>query len=151
MTPAIADPLSVQHHRANRHVIGSFVAPGTRAGALEGFMVTELSRGGMSLLRVAPKPGLAEADKSDLDYRYAWLAVPLPEWSRHLCALVEVIYRRRFGPLEQLGVHFQQMSASDRELLERYLATREYLSFGAGAVDESRVRRPSLGRDADPQ
>lgn len=123
-----------QQRRASRHPIGSFVAPGTRAGALEGFMVVELSRGGMSLLRVAPKPDAVEHDKRGLDHRFSWLAVPLPERGLHLCALAEVVHRRRFGPLELLGVRFEQMSAGDRELLDEYLSEREHLSCGAAAL-----------------
>ena len=120
-----------QQRRASRHMIGSFVAPGTRAGALEGFMVVELSRGGMSLLRVARSPDLAEQDKRGLDHRFSWLAVPLPERGLHLCALAEVAHRRRFGPLELLGVRFEQMSPGDRRLLDEYLSEREQLSFGS--------------------
>jgi hypothetical protein len=125
---------SEQQRRASRHMIGSFVAPGTRAGALEGFMVVELSRGGMSLLRVACKPELAEQDKRGLDHRFSWLAVPLPERGLHLCALAEVVHRRRFGPLELLGVRFEQMSASDRRVLDEYLSEREQLSFGGAEL-----------------
>ena len=120
-----------QQRRADRHMIGSFVAPGTRAGALEGFMVVELSRGGMSLLRVARKPDQPEEDKRGLDHRFSWLAVPLPERGLHLCALAEVIHRRRFGPLELIGVRFEQMSSGDQRLLDEYLSEREQLRFGA--------------------
>jgi hypothetical protein len=120
-----------QQRRDSRHLIGSFVAPGTRAGALEGFMVVELSRDGMSLLRVARKSDMAEEDKRGLDHRFSWLAVPLPERGLHLCALAEVVHRRRFGPLEQIGVRFEQMSAGDRRLLDEYLCEREQLSFGS--------------------
>lgn len=123
-----------QQRRASRHSIGSFVAPGTRAGAMEGFMVVELSRGGMSLLRVAPRAKVDGADEGDLDRRFCWLAIPLPERGVHLCALVRVVHRRRFGPLEQLGVRFEQMSASDRERLDEYLREREHLSCGAAAL-----------------
>lgn len=120
-----------QQRRASRHMIGSFVAPGTRAGALEGFMVVELSRGGMSLLRVARNPDLPEVEKCGLDHRFSWLAVPLPERGLHLCALAEVIHRRTYGPLELLGVRFEQMSAGDRRLLDEYLTEREQLTFGS--------------------
>jgi hypothetical protein len=123
-----------QQRRASRHLIGSFVAPGTRAGALEGFMVVELSRGGMSLLRVARPATLAEEDKRGLDHRFSWLAVPLPERGLHLCALAEVVHRRRFGPLEMLGVRFEQMSTGDRRLLDEYLSEREQLSFGSAEL-----------------
>jgi hypothetical protein len=134
MTPAGLEVAPGSQRRANRHPIGSFVAPGTRAGAMEGFMVVELSRGGMSLLRVARKPeGLAD-DWRDLDQRFAWLGVPLPERGVHLCALASVVHRRRFGPLELIGVRFEQMSAKDRELLDEYLGEREQLSCGAASL-----------------
>jgi hypothetical protein len=123
-----------QQRRTSRHLIGSFVAPGTRAGALEGFMVVELSREGMSLLRVARKADMSEEDKRGLDHRFSWLAVPLPERGLHLCALAEVIHRRRFGPLEMIGVRFEQMSAGDRRLLDEYLCEREQLSFGSAEL-----------------
>jgi hypothetical protein len=116
----------------SRHVIGSFVAPGTQAGAKEGFMVVELSREGMSVLRVAPKPEpSAEPGKRGLDQRFSWLAVPLPERGAHVCVLTEVVHRKRFGPLEMIGVRFEQMSTSDRALLNEYLDERDHLSFGA--------------------
>lgn len=134
MTPAGLEVAPDSSRRANRHSIGSFVAPGTRAGAMEGFMVAELSRGGMSLLRVARKTeGLAD-DWRDLDQRFSWLAIPLPERGVHLCALARVIHRRRFGPLELIGVCFEQMSAQDRELLDEYLGEREQLSCGAASL-----------------
>ncbi|PRP97682.1 hypothetical protein ENSA5_31890 [Enhygromyxa salina] len=122
--------------RDSRHMIGSFVAPGSEAGAGEGFMVAELSREGMSLLRVASKQGEARG----LDRRFNWLAVPLPERGAQVCALTEVVHRRRFGPLEMLGVRFEQMSASDRELLHDYLDERDHLSFGARGLFGARDR-----------
>lgn len=95
-------------------------------------MVVELSREGMSVLRVAPKPGQSvEPGKHGLDQRFSWLAVPLPERGAHVCALAEVVHRRRFGPLEMIGVRFEQMAASDRALLHTYLDERDHLSFGA--------------------
>lgn len=97
-------------------------------------MVVELSRGGMSLLRVARKADTPIEDKRGLDHRFSWLAVPLPERGLHLCALAEVVHRHRFGPLEQIGVRFEQMSASDRRLLHDYLAEREHLSCGASML-----------------
>jgi hypothetical protein len=123
-----------------RHVIGRFVAPGTQAGAMEGFMVVDLSAQGMSLLRVARKSGEARRRKRGLDHRFSWLAVPLPERGTHVCALAEVVHRKRFGPLEMIGVRFEQMSADDRALLDEYLAERDRLSFGARRV---RPERPS--------
>ncbi len=125
------DTVQLEQRRASRHMIGSFVGPGTRAGAMEGFMVVELSRCGMSLLRVAPRFDGDEADKRGLDHRFGWLAVPLPERGLHLCALAEVIRRQRFGPIELVGVRFEQMSVGDCRLLDDYLAEREHLSFGA--------------------
>jgi hypothetical protein len=127
----IPETVQPEQRRASRHPMGSFVGPGTRAGAMEGFMVVELSRTGMSLLRVAPRPELAAEDKRGLDHRFGWLAIPLPERGLHLCALAEVVRRQRFGPLELVGVRFEQMSASDRRLLDEYLAEREHLSFGS--------------------
>lgn len=122
-----------------RHVIGRFVAPGTQAGAMEGFMVVDLSSEGMSLLRVArkstPEAGQAKPRKRGLDHRFSWLAVPLPERGTHVCALAEVVHRKRFGPLELIGVRFEQMSDDDRAQLADYLAERDHLSFGARRID----------------
>lgn len=113
-------------------MIGRFVAPDSQAGALEGFMVVELSREGMSVLRVAPKRELpAEPVKRGLDQRYSWLVVPLPERGAKVSVLGEVVHRQRFGPLEMIGVRFEQISTSDRALLEAYLDERDHLSFGA--------------------
>ncbi len=118
----------IEQRRDSRHTIGRFVAPGTRAGAMEGFMVVDLAREGMSLLRVARK---SEPKLRGLDHRFSWLAIPLPEVDLHLCALAEVVYRRAFGPLELIGVRFEQMSGEDRAVLDAYLSERERLSFGA--------------------
>ncbi|PRQ08990.1 hypothetical protein ENSA7_12610 [Enhygromyxa salina] len=112
-------------------MIGSFVAPATQEGANEGFMVVELSREGMSVLRVAPKPGAPESAQRGLDQRFSWLAVPLPERGAQVCALTQVVHRKRFGPLEMIGLRFEQMSTSDRTLLDAYLDERDHLSFGA--------------------
>jgi hypothetical protein len=116
-----------------RHVIGRFVAPGTQAGAMEGFMVVDLSTQGMSVLRVARKPGPDGKwpRKRGLDHRFSWLAVPLPERGSHVCALAEVVHRKRFGPLELLGLRFEQMAATDKAVLADYLQERDHLSFGA--------------------
>ena len=99
-------------------------------------MVVDLSREGMSLLRVSPKSGDARGRerRRGLDHRFSWLAVPLPERSSHICALTEVVHRRRFGPLEMLGVRFEQMSSEDQVLLDDYLRERDQLSFGAVKV-----------------
>lgn len=116
-----------------RHVIGRFVAPGSEAGVREGFMVVDLSTDGMSVLRVARKDGpdgrLPPA--YGLDQQFSWVAVPLPERGTHVCALAEVVHRKRFGPLELVGLHFVQMSPGDRSVLTDYLAERDHLSFGA--------------------
>ena len=114
-----------------RHVIGHFVAPGTEASAEQGFMVVDLSCDGMSILRVAPKPG---EGRGGLDGRFCWLAVPLPERGAHVCALSEVVDRKRYGPLELIGVRFEQMDATDRAVLEAYLSERDRLSFGARRI-----------------
>lgn len=131
-TTSVTSPPAADLRRDCRHVIGSFVGPGTEAGAMEGFMVVDLSREGMSLLRVR---GAGEGeDKRGLDHRVSWLAVPLPERGRHLCALSEVVHRRRYGPLEVVGVRFTHMSEMDRRDLDAYLAERDELSFGAGRL-----------------
>ncbi len=122
-------PSFLEQRRDSRHTIGRFVAPGTQAGAMEGFMVVDLSREGMAVLRVARKPD--QSKPRGLDHRFSWLAIPLPEVDIHLCALAEVVHRRSYGPLELLGVRFDQMSADDRALLDDYLHDRERLSFGA--------------------
>ena len=51
-----------------------------------------------------------------------------------MCALAEVVHRRKYGPLELIGVRFEQMSSRDRALLGEYLAERDHLSFGARHV-----------------
>lgn len=130
----IATQVEVREQRgASRHPIGRFVAPGTQAGAMEGFLVVELSRSGMSLLRV-PRDGADDSEPRGLDHRFSWLAVPLPERAVHVCVLAEVLRRERFGPLERLGLRFEQMGARDRLMLDTYLAERESLSFGASRV-----------------
>jgi hypothetical protein len=120
-----------------RHVIGRFVAPGTQAGAMEGFMVVDLSAEGMSLLRVARKGAEQDGEalrKRGLDHRFSWLAVPLPERNTSVCVLAEVVHRKKFGPLEMIGVRFEQMADADRKLLLDYLAERDHLSFGARRI-----------------
>ena len=99
-------------------------------------MVVDLSREGMSVLRVASKPGVSSEreQRRGLDHRFSWLAVPLPERKASVCALTEVVHRRRFGPLELIGVRFEQMSKEDRALLDDYLRERDKLSFGAARV-----------------
>lgn len=116
-----------------RHVIGRFVAPGTQAGVTEGFMVVDLSAEGMSVLRVARKPGPDGEcpPMHGLDHQFSWLAVPLPERGTHVCALAEVVHRKRFGPLELIGLRFEQMTPNDRAALTEYLQERDRLSFGA--------------------
>src|SRR5262249_18934555 len=116
-----------------RHAIGRFVAPTTQAGAQEGFMVVDLAADAMSVLRVARKPGSDGQwpPARGLDHRFSYLAVPLPERGTHVCALAEVVHRKRFGPLEQLVLRFEQMSPTDRALLADYVDERERLSFGA--------------------
>lgn len=121
-------PSFIEQRRTPRHPIGRFVAPGTAAGAMEGFLVVDLSRDGMAVLRVARKQ---DAKPRGLDHRFSWLAVPLPEVDLQICVLAEVLHRRTFGPLELLGVRFEQMSAEDRAVLDEYLCERERLSFGA--------------------
>lgn len=125
--------ISSSTRQDHRHVIGRFVAPGTEAGAQEGFMVVDLSLEGMSVLRVAPKAD-AKPEKRGLDHRFSWLAVPLPERGARVCVLTEVVHRKRFGPLEMIGVRFEQMSPGDRAVLEAYLAERDRLSFGARRI-----------------
>src|SRR5262245_42166963 len=119
-----------------RHVIGRFVAPCRQSGAMEGFMVVDLSAEGMSVLRVARKvgPDGEWPPKQGLDHRFSWLAVPLPERNAHVCVFTEVVSRKRFGPLEMLGLRFEQMSATDRAVLADYLDERDRLSFGARHV-----------------
>jgi hypothetical protein len=126
-------PTTATPRQDARHVIGRFVAPGTQAGAMEGFMVVDLSAQGMSVLRVARKAGPDGQwpRKRGLDHRFSWLAVPLPERGSHVCALAEVVHRKRFGPLELLGLRFEQMAATDKAVLVDYLQERDRLSFGA--------------------
>ena len=121
MQPTLSTPTDNQR-RFDRFDLGSFVAPGMRSGTPEGFLAVNVSRGGMSLLRLA-ESGRRKGDL-DLDGQFAWVGVPLPTQGRHVVALAEVMHRRMYGPLESVGVKFRYLSPDDQAALDRYLADR---------------------------
>jgi c-di-GMP-binding flagellar brake protein YcgR len=97
--------------------IGRFVGK-DKYGAAEGFFAVNLSKGGMSLLRV---PGRSKSLESGLDGEFAWISIPLPDRRNKLTAVAEVVHRNHYGPLERIGVRFRYMSPADRQLLNEYL------------------------------
>lgn len=89
-------------------------------GTTEGFTVVNLSAGGLSLLRVAPTSTDVLAKKG-LDMRFVWLAVPLPGRNTSVSVLIEILHRKRYGPLEMIGARFEDMSFEDGASLYAYL------------------------------
>ena len=87
-------------------------------------MIEDLSTGGMSLRRDAPtQPD--PLDKKGLDYRFAWLTVPLAGSDTRVTALIEVVHREREGATELIRARFEEMSFTDRVSLCDYLEQRE--------------------------
>lgn len=115
-------------HPARRHdprrPINRFIAPGPLVGTTEGFVIEDLSTGGMSLVRAAPRDDVM--DKKALDLRYAWLTVPLPGSESKVTALIEVVHRERHGATELIRARFEQMPFADRVRLSDYLAQRDH-------------------------
>jgi hypothetical protein len=108
----------------SRRPINEYVAPGPLVGTTEGFVIEDLSTGGMSLRRNTPSArGLL--DKKGLDYGLAWLTVPLAGSDTKVTALIEVVHRERDGATELIRARFEQMSFEDRVNLSDYLAERD--------------------------
>jgi len=102
----------------DRVEIGRFVGSEGSA-ATSGFFAVNLSRGGMSVLRI---PGREPKLENGLDGDFAWVSVPLPDRGNTLQAVAEVVHRREYGPLQRVGLRFRYMSPADRRLLDDYLA-----------------------------
>ncbi|MCA9681599.1 MAG: hypothetical protein KC457_05345 [Myxococcales bacterium] len=117
----------------SRRPINQFIAPGPLVGTTEGFVVGDISTGGLSLLRAAPKSGDV-LNKKGLDLRFAWLTVPLPASSIKITALLEIIHRERQGPVELIRARFDEMSFSDRVKLCDYLAQRDRQDAAVGCA-----------------
>jgi hypothetical protein len=111
--------MSTEQRRSTRVEIGRFVGR-DHYGSAEGFFAVNLSRDGMSLLRV---PGFSQRMETGLDGDFAWISIPLPDRRNNLSAVAEVVHRRDYGPLERLGIRFRYLSPADRQLLDEYLAS----------------------------
>lgn len=109
----------------SRRPINEYVTPGPLVGTTEGFVIEDLSTGGMSLRREATTPGLL--DKKGLDFRFVWLTVPLAGSETSVTALLEVVHRERQGATELIRGRFEEMSFADRVSLSDYLAQRDHL------------------------
>ena len=110
--------MNTEQRDMDRIEIGRFVGR-DKYGSSEGFFAVNISKGGMSLLRV---PGQNKRMETGLDGEFAWISIPLPDRRNKLTAVAEVVHRREYGPLERLGVRFRYMSPADRQLLDEYLA-----------------------------
>jgi hypothetical protein len=108
----------------SRRPINEFVAPGPLVGTTEGFVIEDLSTGGMLLRRDSPSERDL-LDKKGLDYGLAWLTVPLAGSDTKVTALIEVVHRERDGATELIRARFEQMSFEDRVSLCDYLAERD--------------------------
>jgi hypothetical protein len=110
-------------HTSRRHdsrrPINEYVTPGPLVGTTEGFVIEDLSTGGMSLRREASAPSLL--DKKGLDFRFVWLTVPLAGSDTKITALLEVVHRERQGSTELIRARFEEMSFADRVSLSDYL------------------------------
>jgi hypothetical protein len=110
--------MNTEQRGTGRIEIGRFVGSDDR-GTTRGFFAVNLSRGGMSVLRI---PNNDKGLEHGLDGDFAWITVPLPDRSNSLQAVAEVVHRRDYGPLERVGLRFRYLSPADRQLLEDYLA-----------------------------
>jgi hypothetical protein len=106
-----------------RRPINQFIPPGPLVGTTEGFVIEDLSTGGMSIRRAAPAD---TADKKGLDMRYAVLTVPLPGDDTRVTALIEIVHREQDGSTELIRARFEEMPISDRISLCDYLAQRDH-------------------------
>lgn len=86
-------------------------------------MIEDLSTGGMSLRRDAAKDPL---DKKALDFRFAWLTVPLAGSDTKVTALIEVVAREHDGETELIRARFEEMSFEDRVSLCEYLEQHDH-------------------------
>jgi hypothetical protein len=109
----------------SRRPINQFITPGPLVGTTEGFVLEDLSTGGMSIRRAAPAQGDA-IDKKGLDMRYAVLTVPLPGEETRVTALIEIVHREQDGSTELIRARFEEMPISDRIQLCDYLAQRDH-------------------------
>jgi hypothetical protein len=107
----------------SRRPINKFITPGPLVGTTEGFVLEDLSTGGMSLRRAAPGSRNV-LDKKGLDLRFAWLTVPLPESEAKVTALIEIVHREQQGATELIRARFEQMPFADRVQLCDYLEAR---------------------------
>ena len=127
----------------SRRPIKEFVAPGPLVGTTEGFVIEDLSTGGMSLLRTAPTT--SDVMKRDgLHQRFVWLTVPLPGSDSKVTALIEVVHRELRGDDELIRARFEEMSFADRVKLCDYLAQRDERAGVSGTAPPSEPRA-SLG------
>jgi hypothetical protein len=108
----------------SRLPINESVAPGPLLGTTEGFVIEDLSTGGMSLRRHVPNDSDL-LDKKALDFRFAWLTMPLTGPDSKVTALIEVVHRERDGATELIRARFEEMSFADRVSLCDYLEQRD--------------------------
>lgn len=109
----------------SRRSINTFITPGPLVGTTEGFVLEDLSTGGMSLRRAAP--GSRDAfGKKGLDQRFAWLTVPLPDSETKVTALIEVVHRQQEGATELIRARFEEMPITDRIQLSDYLEQHDF-------------------------
>jgi hypothetical protein len=92
-------------------------------GTTEGFVIEDLSTGGMLLRRDAPTTS-DPLHKLGLDFRFAYLTVPLAGSDTKVTALIEVVHREREGTTELIRARFEEMSFTDRVSLCDYLEQR---------------------------
>jgi c-di-GMP-binding flagellar brake protein YcgR len=110
--------MNTEQRITDRIEIGRFVGSDDR-GTTRGFFAVNLSRGGMSVLRI---PGQEQGLEHGLDGDFSWVSIPLPDRGNTLQAVAEVVHRRDYGPLERVGLKFRYLSPADRQLLEDYLS-----------------------------
>ena len=123
--------MNAEYRASPRHDLGSFVGPHTRKGVNQGFLVANLSAGGMGVLRLRP----GRFTDADMDRDHGWYAIPLPALNEHLTAYAQVVHRRTFGPMEALGLRFRFVTPFDLVKLETYLKTQSVPSPEAISLD----------------
>ena len=112
----------VEQRKNQRQGLGKFVAPGIRGPESEGYMAVDVSRTGMSLLRLGEEGRRAEGlTNHDLDQQYFCVRIPIPG-SSEVLALAETVRRRPFGPLEEVGIRFRYLTPESQSALDQYLA-----------------------------
>ena len=123
-SPTETDPNPIpgaEQRTETRFEVSGFVRPHARHGVAEGYLAVNVSRSGMSVLRLRDKSRFIERPRDGLDQRYAWVAVPLPRRTAYVRALAETVHRKSVGPLESVGLRFRYMSPEDRRALDAYL------------------------------